>query len=109
MPQPTYSAGLTTREVEVLRLVAQGLSDKEVANQLIVSPGTVSNHLQAINSKLGVSSRAAATRFALDHHLHLGPKLEFVSPAAMEAKRHSIVFSAVGLPASGPFCQPNCA
>ncbi len=57
------------REVEVLRLVAQGLSDKEVADQLIVSRRTVSNHLLSIYSKLGVSSRAVATRFALDHHL----------------------------------------
>jgi predicted ATPase/class 3 adenylate cyclase/DNA-binding CsgD family transcriptional regulator len=69
VPRSTYPAGLSVREVEVLRLVAQGLSDKEVADKLIVSPRTVGNHLQSIYSKLGVSSRAAATRFALDHHL----------------------------------------
>ncbi len=53
----------------VLCASPQGLSDKEVADKLIVSPRTVGNHLQSIYSKLGVSSRAAATRFALDHHL----------------------------------------
>ena len=62
-------AGLTAREVEVLRLVAQGLSDREVAERLVVSPRTVNAHLTSIYSKLGVSSRAAATRFAVEHHL----------------------------------------
>jgi len=62
-------AGLTAREVEVLRLVAQGLSDAQVAAQLIVSPRTVNWHLTSIYSKLQVSSRAAATRYAIEHHL----------------------------------------
>ena len=61
--------GLTAREVEVLRLVAQGLSDAQVAEQLTVSPRTVNWHLTSIYSKLGVSSRSAATRFAIEHHL----------------------------------------
>ncbi len=66
---PSYPAGLTAREVEVLRLVAQGLSDAQVAKQLIVSPRTVNWHLTSIYSKLGVSSRSAATRFAMEQHL----------------------------------------
>jgi ATP/maltotriose-dependent transcriptional regulator MalT len=66
---PTYPAGLTAREVEVLRLVAQGLTDAQVAEQLIVSPRTVNFHLSSIYSKLGVSSRAAATRYAVEQHL----------------------------------------
>ena len=66
---PSYPAGLTAREVEVLRLVAQGLSDAQVAKQLIVSPRTVNWHLTSIYSKLGVSSRSAATRFAIEHKL----------------------------------------
>ena len=53
----------------MLRLVAQGLSDAEVAEQLIVSPRTVTTHLTSIYNKLGVNSRAAATRFAVEHHL----------------------------------------
>jgi DNA-binding CsgD family transcriptional regulator/tetratricopeptide (TPR) repeat protein len=64
-----YTAGLTAREVEVLRLVAQGLTDKEVAEQLIVSPRTVTTHLTAIYGKLQINSRSAATRFAVDHDL----------------------------------------
>jgi len=73
-PKPTagaaeYPAGLTGREVEVLRLVAQGLTDAQVAARLIVSAHTVHAHLRAIYGKLAVSSRAAATRFAVDHHL----------------------------------------
>ena len=66
---PVFPAGLTTREVEVLRLVAQGLTDTLIAEQLIISPRTVNTHLTSIYNKLGVSSRAAATRFAMEHHL----------------------------------------
>ena len=74
-PAPTPSkasgapAGLTAREVEVLRLVAQGLTDAQVAEQLVVSPRTVTTHLTSIYNKLGVNSRVAATRFAVEHHL----------------------------------------
>ena len=66
---PTYPAGLTTREVEILRLVAQGLTDTQVAEQLVISPRTVNWHLTSIYSKLQVSSRSAATRYAMEHHL----------------------------------------
>jgi ATP/maltotriose-dependent transcriptional regulator MalT len=62
-------AGLTEREAEVLRLVAQGLSDKQVAEQLVIAPRTVGTHLSSIYQKLGVSSRTAATRFAIEQHL----------------------------------------
>lgn len=60
---------LTARELEVIRLVAAGLTDAEVAARLCVSPRTVNSHLRSIYSKLGVSSRTAATRLALDHGL----------------------------------------
>jgi len=61
--------GLTAREMEVLRLVAQGLTDAQVAEQLIISARTVNSHLTSIFHKLGVSSRYAATRFVSEHHL----------------------------------------
>ncbi len=66
---PTYPAGLTAREVEVLRLVAQGLTDAQIAEQLVISPRTVNWHLTSIYSKIGVSSRGAATRYAIEHHV----------------------------------------
>ena len=66
---PTYPGGLTTREVEVLRLVAQGLTDAQVAQRLVISPRTVNWHLTSIYSKLQVSSRSAATRYAIEHTL----------------------------------------
>lgn len=66
---PTYPAGLSVREVEVLRLVAQGLTDTQVAKQLVLSRRTVSTHLHSIYNKLGVTSRTAATRFAVEHQL----------------------------------------
>jgi predicted ATPase/class 3 adenylate cyclase/DNA-binding CsgD family transcriptional regulator len=69
LKQTTYPDGLTTREVEVLRLVAQGLTDVQVAEQLVISPRTVNSHLTAIYGKVQVSSRSAATRYALEHHL----------------------------------------
>lgn len=61
--------GLTPREIQVLRLVATGMSDVQVAAKLVVSPRTVSTHLQSIYSKIGVNSRAAAARFAHEHNL----------------------------------------
>jgi DNA-binding NarL/FixJ family response regulator len=60
---------LTEREVEVLRLVAQGLSDAQVAQALVISPRTVNAHLRSIYRKLGITSRHAATLFALEKHL----------------------------------------
>jgi predicted ATPase/DNA-binding CsgD family transcriptional regulator/transcriptional regulator with XRE-family HTH domain len=67
--QSLYPAGLTTREVEVLCLVAQGLTNAQVAAQLVISPRTVNTHLSGIYRKLGTSSRAVATRFAVEHGL----------------------------------------
>jgi DNA-binding CsgD family transcriptional regulator/tetratricopeptide (TPR) repeat protein len=64
-----YPAGLTAREVEVLRLVAQGLTDAQVAEQLILSRRTVSTHLTSIYGKLQITSRSAATRFAVENGL----------------------------------------
>jgi DNA-binding NarL/FixJ family response regulator len=55
--------------MEVLRLVAQGLSDAQGAAQLVISPRTVNWHLTSIYSKLGVSSRAAATRYAIEYNV----------------------------------------
>ena len=64
-----YPAGLTNREVEVLRLVAAGLTDAQVAEHLIMSVRTVNTHLTSIYNKLGVNSRTAAARFAVEYHL----------------------------------------
>jgi DNA-binding CsgD family transcriptional regulator/tetratricopeptide (TPR) repeat protein len=64
-----YPAGLTEREVEVLRLLAQGLSYAEIAAKLVISPRTVNRHLTSIYNKLDVTSRHAAARFATEHHL----------------------------------------
>ena len=61
--------GLTEREIEVLRCVAQGLTDAQVAERLIISPRTVHSHLNSIYSKLGITSRSAATRYAIGHNL----------------------------------------
>ncbi len=65
-PQP---GGLTSREVEVLRLVASGKSNREIAAELCLSAKTVSRHLSNIFYKIGVSSRTAAAAFAYEHAL----------------------------------------
>jgi ATP/maltotriose-dependent transcriptional regulator MalT len=65
----TYPAALSTREVEVLRLVATGMTNAEVAERLFISSRTVSWHLGSIYRKLGFHSRTEATRFAVEHHL----------------------------------------
>ena len=61
--------GLTERELEVLRLVAAGSSNREIAAQLVISEHTVARHVQNIFAKLGVSSRTAAGAFAFEHEL----------------------------------------
>jgi len=67
--RPVLPAGLTEREVEVLRLVAAGLTNNEIAGELHLSAKTVSRHLSNIYTKIDVTSRAAATAFAFEHQL----------------------------------------
>jgi DNA-binding NarL/FixJ family response regulator len=62
-------SGLTAREAEVLRLVAAGRSNREIATSLVISEHTVARHLQNMYVKLGVSSRSGATAFAFEHGL----------------------------------------
>jgi HD-GYP domain-containing protein (c-di-GMP phosphodiesterase class II) len=62
-------AGLSDRETEVLRLVAEGCSNPEIATRLTISRRTAEHHVQHVYSKIGVSSRAAAALFALEHDL----------------------------------------
>ena len=66
---PAYPAGLTAREVEVLHLVAQGMTNAQIAKQLTISLHTVNAHVRSIFNKLDVKSRNAVTRFALEHKL----------------------------------------
>jgi predicted ATPase/DNA-binding CsgD family transcriptional regulator/DNA-binding XRE family transcriptional regulator len=61
--------GLTARQAEVLRLLASGLSNKEIAGQLYLSPATVERHLATVYRKLGVTGRVEAARYALAHGL----------------------------------------
>jgi DNA-binding CsgD family transcriptional regulator len=63
------AAGLTARELEVLRLVAAGRTNREIASALTISEHTAARHLQNIFAKLHVSSRTAASAFAFEHHL----------------------------------------
>jgi HD-GYP domain-containing protein (c-di-GMP phosphodiesterase class II) len=62
-------AGLTAREIDVLRLVSRGLSSKEIAARLVISPKTARNHIEHIYVKIGVSTRSGASLFALQHGL----------------------------------------
>jgi ATP/maltotriose-dependent transcriptional regulator MalT len=66
---PAETHGLSARELEVLRLVASGKTNREIASMLVVSEHTVARHVQNIFLKLGVSSRTAATAFAFEHQL----------------------------------------
>ncbi len=65
----TQACDLTAREVEVLRLLAQGLTNAQMAERLVISPRTIHAHVRAIYSKLGLPSRVAATHYAIEHHL----------------------------------------
>jgi len=64
-----WPGGLTAREVEVLGLLARGRSNREIAQALVVTPKTAANHIEHIYTKLGISSRAAATLYATQHGL----------------------------------------
>lgn len=68
-PRTACPNDLTDREVEVLRLTARGLSNKEIASSLVVSPRTVQNHLAAVYEKTGRRTRAGAAVFAVEHGL----------------------------------------
>ena len=64
-----FPAGLTGREVEVLRLLVRGMSNKEIAEELVISRKTAGSHVEHIYAKLGVSNRARASLFAMKHGL----------------------------------------
>jgi DNA-binding CsgD family transcriptional regulator len=66
---PAYPADLSAREVEVLRLVAKGLTNAQVAQELYISPRTVNAHMGSVYHKIGSSTRAQAARFAAEHGL----------------------------------------
>jgi len=68
-PQVIRPAGLTEREVDVLRLIARGKANKQVAATLGISPKTVGRHVEHIDAKAGVSTRAGATLFAMENGL----------------------------------------
>ncbi|MGN6360027.1 MAG: AAA family ATPase [Thermomicrobiales bacterium] len=68
-PEPTYPAGLSAREVEVLRLLTTGLTNRQIAEQLSLSTPTIKNHVAHILAKTGTDNRAAAAAFALRHNL----------------------------------------
>jgi len=68
-PNTSFPAGLTAREVEVLRLVAGGATNRQIAEALHLSVGTVNTHLTNILNKIGCENRTAATAFALQHRL----------------------------------------
>jgi len=63
------TGGLTERQVEVLRLVAAGLSNPQIARRLVISRRTAEHHVQDVYARIGVSSRAAAALFAMEHDL----------------------------------------
>ena len=65
----TSPIALTTREREVLRLLAAGLTSAQIAERLSITVLTVNTHIRSIYSKLEVKSRSAATRYAIDHKL----------------------------------------
>jgi DNA-binding CsgD family transcriptional regulator len=68
-----YPAGLTSREVDVLRLLARGLSSRQISEQLVISPKTARNHIEHIYVKIGATSRVTAGMFAVKNGLLPAP------------------------------------
>jgi DNA-binding NarL/FixJ family response regulator len=64
-----HPGGLSRREVEVLQLAARGLTTREIGDRLYISPKTADHHIQHVYSKIGVSTRAAAALWAIQHDL----------------------------------------
>jgi DNA-binding NarL/FixJ family response regulator len=62
-------AGLTDRQVDVLRLLARGSSNRDIAERLVISRRTAENHVQGVYAKIGASTRAGAALFAMEHGL----------------------------------------
>ncbi len=65
--RPQHPGGLTDREAEVLRLTARGLTTREIADRLYISPKTADHHIQHVYTKIGVSTRAASALWAMQH------------------------------------------
>ena len=68
-PRVAWPNDLTEREVEILRLTARGMTNKEIASALVISPRTVGNHLAAVYGKIDRRTRAGAAVFAVEHGL----------------------------------------
>jgi HD-GYP domain-containing protein (c-di-GMP phosphodiesterase class II) len=81
-PRIERPAGLTEREVQVVRMLARGLQTKQVAHALGISAKTADHHIQNAYRKIGVSTRAAATLFAMEHGLMAWGELPMSRPAA---------------------------
>jgi len=62
-----WPSGLTSREIDVLRLLARGLTNNDIADALVISPKTAGNHIEHIYAKIGVNNRARASLFAVQH------------------------------------------
>jgi DNA-binding NarL/FixJ family response regulator len=71
-PVTDRPGGLSRRELEVLHLLADGLTTREIGERLFISAKTADRHIQNIYTKIGTSNRATATRWALDHSLPAG-------------------------------------
>jgi DNA-binding CsgD family transcriptional regulator len=67
MSRSSLKYGLSDREIEVLRWLVMGMSDREIAAALFISPGTATTHVRNIRGKLGVRSRGAAAAYAVRH------------------------------------------
>ena len=79
--------GLSPREAEVLRLLALGLTTKQVAGQLAISPKTADHHVEHVYTKIGVSTRGAAALFAIEHGILTADPATSRSAAAASTSR----------------------
>jgi HD-GYP domain-containing protein (c-di-GMP phosphodiesterase class II) len=84
--QREWPAGLTSREVEVLSLVARGLSNKQIAELLVITPKTAGSHIEHIYRKIDASNRAQASLFAMKHGLMSDPAAPQVAQQAADRK-----------------------
>jgi DNA-binding CsgD family transcriptional regulator/tetratricopeptide (TPR) repeat protein len=102
-------AGLTAREVEVLRLVAQGKSNRQIAEALVISERTVINHLASVFNKTGVTNRAGAAAFAMRHGLGDHSPRPLPAPGSRFLRAPRLLCSLFSFSAKGVVFQDVCA
>ena len=99
-------ADLTDRQVDVLRLLATGLSNREIAERLVISPRTAERHVQDVYDKIGLSTRAGAALYAMEHGLWTDLGRSTQARRGRRAETRDMSATSTRHTSSTPHCSP---